>query len=37
MLAKLDSVGIRHRERTRYNNTNNPISAYALHILNSTI
>ena len=28
-------VGIRHREHTRYIKTNNPISAYALHMLNN--
>jgi hypothetical protein len=29
------SVGIRHKEHTRYIKTNNPVSAYALHILNN--
>jgi len=28
-------IGIRHREHTRYMKTNNPLSAYALHILNN--
>jgi hypothetical protein len=36
VLAKLEgSLGIRHREHTRYIKTNNPISAYALHMLNN--
>ena len=29
------SLGIRHKEHTRYIKTNNPISAYVLHILNN--
>jgi len=29
------SIEIRHREHERYIKTNNPISAYALHILNN--
>jgi transposase-like protein len=29
------SIATRHKERTRYIGTNNPISAYALHILNN--
>jgi len=29
------SVATRHKEHTRYIRTNNPISAYALHILNN--
>jgi len=29
------SITIRHKEHTRYTRTNNPISAYALHILNN--
>jgi hypothetical protein len=29
------SIGIRHRVHTSYIKTNNPISAYALHILNN--
>jgi hypothetical protein len=27
------SLGIRHKEHTRYIKTNNPVSVYALHIL----
>ena len=30
-----NSIEIRHHEHTRYIQTNNPISAYALHILNN--
>jgi len=32
------SLGIRHKEKehTRYIKTNNPVSVYALHILNNT-
>jgi hypothetical protein len=29
------SLGIRHNEHTRYMKPNNPVSAYALHILNN--
>jgi len=29
------SIATRHKEHTRYIRTNNPISAYALHILNN--
>jgi hypothetical protein len=29
------SLEIRHKEHTRYIKTNNPVSAYALHILNN--
>jgi len=29
------SLGLRHKEHTRYIKTNNPVSAYALHILNN--
>jgi len=29
------SIEIRHREHTRHIQTNNPISAYALHVLNN--
>ena len=29
------SIGIRHREYTRHIKTNNPISAYSLHVLNN--
>jgi len=29
------SLGIRHKEHTRYIKTNNPVSAYARHILNN--
>ena len=29
------SLGIRHEEHTRYLKTNNPVSVYALHILNN--
>ena len=30
-----NSIEIRHREHVRYIKTNNPLSAYALHILNN--
>jgi len=29
------SLGIRHKEHTRYVKTNNPVSSYVLHILNN--
>ena len=29
------SIVVRHKEHTRYIKTNNPVSAYALHILNN--
>jgi hypothetical protein len=29
------SLGIRHKEHTKYIKTNNPVSVYALHILNN--
>jgi hypothetical protein len=36
MLDRLaDGLGIRHKEHTWYIKTNNPVSAYALHILNN--